>query len=166
MVGILRRAFVALVGRRSSPAIPAVCYSPCSVYIIQFASFPQHQELTLNTDDAYVAAQALGQSPLLCAANSSFAQSYETCVNCIKANGNNNGTLLSNVTSEFQPFILYCGASPAQTEIGGAAPTYLSAAKSSLLAQASSLGLTLVSTLQITVTVAQPFPCQLSLIPP
>jgi hypothetical protein len=165
MLGFFRRAFVALVERQSSSVLPAVCQAVCSVYIIQFCFISSISGANLNTDNAYIAAQEVGKNPVLCAPNSSFSQDYEACANCIRANGDTNSTLLSNVTSEFQPFISFCEAAPAQTETGGAAPTYLSAAKSSLLAQASSLGLTLVSTVQITVTVAQPPTCQRSLTP-
>ena len=143
----------------------AVCIS------FNFVSCPQSQELTLNTDNVYVAAQKVGESPALCAANSSFEQSYEACATCLQANGVNNSTN-NTLLPEFQPFISYCAAVTADP--AGPAPTYLSAAKSSLLAQASSLGLTLGTTVQITqtsvvdhtVTVAQPFTCQLSLTHP
>jgi hypothetical protein len=116
----------------------------------------------------------VGESPALCAANSSFEQSYEACDSCIQAHGNNtstNNTLSSYIAPEFQPVISYCAAVTGNP--AGAAPTYLSAAQSSLLAQASSLGLTLGTTVQITqtsvvdykVTVAQQSTCQLSLTP-
>jgi hypothetical protein len=113
----------------------------------------------------------VGESPGLCAANSSFVQSYEACDSCIQANGGNNSTN-NTLLPELQPFISFCSAVTADP--AGPAPTYLSAAKSSLLAQASSLGLTLGTTVQITqtsvvdhtVTVAQPSTCQLSLTHP
>jgi hypothetical protein len=131
----------------------AVCIS------FNFVSFPQFQELTLNTANAYFEAQKVGENASLCAAGSAFNTDYGACRNCIAANTNSTSLQLSlNVTSEFQPFLSFC-ASPS------ANPSYLSAAKSSLLAQASSYGLILVSTVQITVTVAQPPTCQLSLNP-
>jgi hypothetical protein len=130
-----------------------------------FASFPQFLELTLNTDDAYIEAQRVGEdNPNLCASDSPFELDYSTCVACLAANGYNK-TLLSNITSEFQPFIAFCASGPEATS------TQLAQAKSSLLAQASSLGITLVSTitqtafLNHTVTVSQPSTCQISLTP-
>ncbi len=92
----------------------------------------------------------MGKIPALCAANSSFQQDYSSCVQCVTANSVTNITL--SIASEFQPFLSFCEAAQTETGTGGAAPTYLSAAKFSLLAQASSLGLSLVSTVQITQT--------------
>jgi hypothetical protein len=103
-----------------------------------FASFPQFLELTLNTDNAYIEAETLGEASALCAPDSPFESDYTAYMSCLAANGYNK-TLLSNVTSEFQPFIAFC----AGTEVP--VSTQLSQAKSSLLAQASSLGLTLDS---------------------
>jgi hypothetical protein len=137
------------------------------VYIIQLCFISPILELTLNIDDAYIEAQRLGESnSTLCAPDSAFESDYASCVSCLTANGYNE-TLLSNVTSEFQPFIAFCSAG------SETASTQLSQAKSSLLAQASSLGLTLVSTVQVTqtsflnytVTVSQPSTSQISLTP-
>jgi hypothetical protein len=150
MMGIFRRAFSALLGRQSN-SIPTVCYAICSVYTIQLLlHHTSFLELTLSTDNAYFEALSIGKASTLCASNSPFEEDYAACESCLAVNSNDNAQL-SNVTSEFQPFIAFCAAQAAGSEVPTS--TQLSQAKSSLLAQASSLGLTLGSTLQVTQTV-------------
>jgi len=163
----LRRALRALV-RRDNTTVPALCYAACN--------------------NAYLAAQNLGQNAALCAANSTFLTSFTDCQDCCLANGYTNATLQTYVEPEFAPFLNYCSAQSAQpeggsgtplTSIGTAGPTpitssvnlaqssslasMLSQAKLSLMAEASSLGLVLGTTEQVTSTVfytAKPSPSQ------
>jgi hypothetical protein len=130
--------------------------------------------LTSTIDNAYIAAEQLGENPALCAANSTFFTSYTACQNCVVANGDpTKVSLQTSVEPEFAPFINFCSAQSAQPALGtGASSTStetatpipvtssvnlaqlsLSQAKLSLLAEASSLGLDLGTTEQVTSTV-------------
>jgi hypothetical protein len=133
-------------------------------------------KLTSAIDDVYIAAQQIGLSPTLCAANGSFITDYQACESCVIVNGN------TTVIPEFEPFLDFCSAQVPLSEItvppvtqsvvvatetviptpitssanlaqSSSLASLLSQAKLSLLAEASSLGLDLGTTQRITSTV-------------
>jgi hypothetical protein len=84
--------------KRDSSVVPAVCYATCN--------------------DCYIEAQRVGLSPGLCTPSSPFESDYGACQACVAANGDSTKiSLQTYVEPEFQPFIDFCNAAPAQSEV-------------------------------------------------
>jgi hypothetical protein len=108
-----RRFIHRLLGIRDSTVVPAVCYAPCSmsVPLIQFPDTYRISKhvLTINSDNAYIDAQAVGLSPALCASGSAFESNYTACQTCIIANSNSTKvTVTTYVDPEFASFLSFC----------------------------------------------------------
>ncbi|KAE8446191.1 hypothetical protein EG329_012416 [Mollisiaceae sp. DMI_Dod_QoI] len=69
-----------------SVEVPAVCYAACN--------------------GAYLEAQRVGESPALCAPNSSFIEDYSNCTNCLATHSESAN--ITSFTIEFRPFVDYC----------------------------------------------------------
>lgn len=132
-------------------------------------------KLTSTIDNAYLAAEQLGENAGLCEANSTFLTSYKACQSCVVANSDNIQVIQTYLEPEFAPFLDFCSAQtpqsagPSLTSTVTGVPiavtssidlaqssslsSLLSQAKLSLLAEASSLGLDLGTTEQVTATV-------------
>jgi hypothetical protein len=90
--------------KRDSSIVPAICYATCN--------------------DCYIEAQSVGLSPDLCTPGSPFNQDYGACQDCIAANDiNAKISLQTSLDPEFQPFISFCNAVPAQTEVQSTSTT-------------------------------------------
>jgi hypothetical protein len=78
--------------------VPSICYATCN--------------------DCYIEAQSVGLSPDLCTTGSPFQSDYANCQACVQANGDSlKISLQTYVVPEFQPFIDFCNAAPAQSEV-------------------------------------------------
>lgn len=93
------RAIPAPIQKRDSSIVPAVCYAVCN--------------------NCYVEAQKVGKSPALCAPGSAFNTDLGSCEDCVAANGDSTKATLQNyVSPEFAPFLQFCNAQPAQSQVG------------------------------------------------
>jgi hypothetical protein len=122
-------------------------------------------KLTNNADNAYIEAQKQGNNSALCAVNSTFAIDYQNCTACVVDNGDTSKvSLQSYVEPEFQPFLEYCeslvnSTNSTTSTVNAAQASQISSQLSqaslvsSILAEASSLGLNVGSTAEITSTV-------------
>jgi hypothetical protein len=94
----------AKVQKRDSSIVPAVCYAVCN--------------------NCYIEAQKVGKSPALCAPGSAFKTDLGACDDCVAAyEGSTKVSLQTYVNPEFAPFINFCSAQPAQSEVGGSTST-------------------------------------------
>jgi hypothetical protein len=68
-------------------------------------------KLKFTLDNPYMAAERLGENPVLCGANSTFLTSYAARDSCVVANSNaSKGTLQTYGEPEFAPFLNFCSA--------------------------------------------------------
>lgn len=90
------------------------------------------------SDNAYIEAQKVGQSPALCAANSTFLADLDSCQTCIVANGDSTDVSLTTyIDPEFVPFIDFCGSQ------ANSSATLLISSQLSLLSVAATVQATL-----------------------
>ncbi|KAH9235185.1 hypothetical protein K456DRAFT_1611986 [Colletotrichum gloeosporioides 23] len=83
--------------RRDDTIVPATCYSICN--------------------DAYVEAQSVGKSPVICEQNSTFQTTYLKCKECIEQSAEDvKATQQMYLAPKFQEFLDFCtGASTTST---------------------------------------------------
>ncbi|KAF8847848.1 hypothetical protein BDZ45DRAFT_307257 [Acephala macrosclerotiorum] len=120
------KRYAARAAIRDSTQICASCYAVCNA--------------------AYLQAQVYGETPVLCEADNAFFQNLTTCQTC---QGSNLAEISVNspVTTEFEPFILYCEEQNAtQSDNPWTSVVSQASAISALNSQASSLGYSLVNT--------------------